>query len=98
MSKCDDTIDMNSIAQQAVPNGRGQSELPRAQLSIASSFVVRYVPARSSTSRSDSPGSVIRPFSGPSPGATPALRGMMDSEFSNFCTGIVLLGQQLRGA
>ena len=32
---------MNSIAQQAVPNGSGQSELPRAQLTIVSSLVVR---------------------------------------------------------
>ena len=32
---------MNSIAQQAVPNGSGQSEFPRAQFTTASSFVVR---------------------------------------------------------
>jgi hypothetical protein len=31
---------MNSIAQQAVPNGIGHSELARAQLTRKSSFVV----------------------------------------------------------
>src|SRR5205085_9842431 len=80
---------MNSIAQHAVPNGSGQSELPRAQSTTFSSFVVRYVaPARSSSSRSDSPGSVMSPFSAPSPGATPALRGMIDAGFSIFWMGM----------
>ncbi len=79
---------MNSIAQQAVPNGSGHSELPRAQSTTASSFVVRYVPLpRSSTSRSASPGRVIRPFSAPWPGATPALRGMIESARSIVLTG-----------
>src|SRR5205823_9528066 len=82
-------MDMNSIAQHAVPKGNGQSELPRAQPTIASSFVVRYVPpARSVISRADSPGSVMRPFSGSSPGAMPCLRPMIESGFSNLCEGI----------
>src|SRR5947208_16155307 len=80
---------MNSMAQQAVPNGSGQSELPRAQLTIVSSVVVRYVPpARSSVSFSASPGRVISPFSAPSPGATPGLRGMMVSGCCTFSVGI----------
>src|SRR5207253_635938 len=80
---------MNSMAQHAVPKGRGQSELPRAQSTTLSTRVVRYVaPARSSTSRADSPGRVMSPFSAPSPGATPALRGMMELGFSIFWMGI----------
>src|ERR1051325_3199778 len=74
---------MNSMAQHAVPNGSGHSELPRAQLTIVSSVVVRYVPpARSWISRSASPGSVSSPLSGPSPGGRPGLRGMIDPGLS----------------
>src|SRR5690349_8427985 len=39
-SNRDAAVAMNSIAQQAVPNGIGQSELARPQFTASSSFVV----------------------------------------------------------
>src|ERR1051326_4949914 len=81
---------MNSIAQHAVPNGSGQSELPRAQFTIVSTLEVRYVaPASSSISRSDSPGSVISPFSACSPGTLPGLRATIELVGLSMSVGIL---------
>src|SRR5512145_2342207 len=49
-------VAMNSMAQQAVPNGIGQRELARPQLVRASSRVVRKLGDTPASSASDGPG------------------------------------------